>query len=139
MAGKKPMPSLHERPWVKLGAYVVDPCTAVAGMCGADGCDESNDAIGTACSQSTLWGAATARMQARSRSAMACWSRMARMRARWKPDPNSSADVPPQPTASSRNIIMNAAAPVYVILLYTYLCILMYALMCCLYSSIDSY
>ena len=34
---------------------------------------------------------------------------------------------------------MNAAAPVYVILLYTYLRILMYAPMRCLYSSIDSY
>ena len=36
-----------------------------------------NDAIGKACSQSPLWGAATARRRARSRSVVACWSRMA--------------------------------------------------------------
>ena len=33
-----------------------------------------------------------------------------RMRARWKPDPNSSADVPPQLTAPSRNIVQPKSA-----------------------------
>ena len=30
-----------ESTWETMGAHVVDPCTAVAGMCGADGCAES--------------------------------------------------------------------------------------------------
>ena len=46
-----------------MGAHVVNPCTAIAGMFGADERDKSRtecrayrlDAIGNACSQSLLW------------------------------------------------------------------------------------
>ena len=84
-----PMPSLHERPWVPMlstHAPQLQGCAAQMGVPSrkpiATRIDSSsrrspNDAIGKACSQPPLWGAATARRRARSRSVVACWSRMA--------------------------------------------------------------
>ena len=117
---RRPVPSLHERPWVSMlstHAPQLQECAEQMGVPSrkpiATRIDSSSrrsphDAIGNACSQSPLWGVATARSGpvSISRGVLS----MIAVRARWKPDPNSSADVPHQLMAPSRNIVQSKSA-----------------------------
>ena len=108
-----------------MGAHVVDPCTAVAGDVRCRWvCRVANQLLRVSIRHR---GAARMTRLARRVASHHCGVRLQRegepgldqswhagagwrMRARWKPDPNSSADVPLQLTAPSRNIVQLKSA-----------------------------